>query len=57
MKKLYCRDLGFDCDRVIWADGEAKILTQAAEHAQTVHGLKEVSPEVVEAVKANIQEA
>ena len=57
MKKLYCRDLGFDCDRVIWADSEARILTQAADHAQTVHGLNEVSPEVVEAVKANIQEA
>jgi len=57
MKKLHCRDLGFDCDQVITSESEAEILTQAAEHAQTVHGLQEISPEVVEAVKANIQEA
>ena len=57
MKKLYCRDLGFDCDQVIVSESEAEILTQAAEHAQAVHGLPEVTPEVVEAVKANIQES
>ena len=57
MKKLNCRDLGFDCEKVIVAESEGEILKQAAEHAQTVHGLQEVSPEVVEAVKANIQEA
>lgn len=57
MKKLHCRDLGFDCTKVIEAESEGEILTQAAEHAQVVHGLQEISPEVVEAVKANIQEA
>ena len=56
MKKLNCRDLGFDCTKVIVADSDAEILSQAAEHAQVVHGLQEVSPEVVEAVKANTQE-
>ncbi len=56
MKKLYCRDLGFDCPAEIVAESDAEILSQAAEHAKVVHGLQEVSPEVVEAVKANTQE-
>lgn len=57
MKKLRCRDVGFDCDREITAKSEAEILTQAAEHAQNDHGLKEITPEVVAAVKAAIKEA
>jgi predicted small metal-binding protein len=56
MKKLHCRDLGFDCDQVVVAESEEEILSQAAAHAQQVHGLPEVTPEIVEAVKANIQE-
>jgi len=57
MKKLRCRDVGFDCDAEIVAASEAEILTQAAGHVQEVHGLTEVTPEVVEAVKGAIQEA
>lgn len=57
MKMVRCRDIGFDCDHEIVAESENEILTQAAEHAQTVHGLEEVTHEVVEAVKAAIQEA
>lgn len=56
MKKLRCRDIGFDCDHEILAESEDKILMQAAEHAQTVHGLEEITPQVVEAVKGAIQE-
>ena len=56
MKKLRCRDVGFDCDHEIVAESEGEILTQAAEHAQNVHGLKEVTPDVVEAVKGAIQD-
>ena len=56
MKKLNCRDLGFECDQVVKAESEEEILTQAAAHAQQVHGVKEVTPELVQAVKTNIQE-
>lgn len=56
MKKVRCRDIGFDCDHEIVAESEDEILTQAAEHAQTVHGLEEITPQVVEAVKGAIQE-
>ena len=38
-KELHCRDLGFDCDAVVTADGEDEILAQVAEHGQIVHGL------------------
>ncbi len=54
-KVLRCRDVGFDCDGVIRAETEEEILKKAAEHAQTVHNLKELSEEVVEKVRAAIR--
>jgi predicted small metal-binding protein len=55
MKVLHCRDAGFDCEHVVRAESEEELLRQVAEHAQKVHGL-EVTPEVVEQVKALIRE-
>ena len=55
-KVLQCRDVGFDCDGVIRAETEEEILKKAAEHAQTVHNLKEISEEVVEKVCAAIRD-
>lgn len=55
-KVLRCRDVGFDCDGVIRAETEEKILKKAAEHVQTVHNLKEISEEVVEKVRAAIRD-
>lgn len=49
---IHCRDVGFDCDGVIRAETEEEALKQAAEHAKSVHGLEEVTPAVVEKVKA-----
>jgi predicted small metal-binding protein len=54
-KVVHCKDVGFDCDGVIRAATEEEVLAQAAEHAQTVHGLKEVTPEVVAAVRAAVR--
>ncbi len=54
MKRLRCRDAGFDCDHEIHAETDEEILRQAAEHVQSVHGL-EVTPELVEQVKGLIQ--
>jgi len=39
MKTLHCSDAGFDCKAVIHAATDEEILKQAAEHAQTVHGV------------------
>jgi predicted small metal-binding protein len=55
MKKLRCRDAGFDCEHEIQADTDEEILLQAADHVKSVHGL-EITPELVEQVKALIQE-
>jgi predicted small metal-binding protein len=37
---------------VISAKTEEEALAQAAAHAQSVHGLEEITPEVVEQVRA-----
>ena len=47
-KVLNCRDIGFDCEAVVRADSEEEALEQVAQHAKTVHGLNEVSPELAQ---------
>jgi predicted small metal-binding protein len=53
MKRLFCRDAGFDCEHEIQAETEDEILQLAAEHVHNVHEL-EVTPELVEKVKTLI---
>ena len=55
MKVLRCRDVGFDCDGVIRAQSEEEVLYQAAEHAQTVHGVQ-VTPELAAQVQRQIRD-
>lgn len=55
MKTLHCRDAGFDCDAVVRATTEEDVLNQAAEHAQTVHGVT-VTPELAAGIKSLIRE-
>jgi predicted small metal-binding protein len=55
-KVINCKDVGFDCAGVIRATTEDEALQMAAEHAKTVHGLREVTPEVVAKVKAVIRD-
>lgn len=55
-KVIRCRDVGFDCDGVIKAKTEEEALELAAEHAKEVHGLQEVTPEVVEKIKSVMTE-
>lgn len=56
LKVLHCRDVGFDCEAVVKAETEEEVLRQAAEHAQSVHGLTEITDEVVQKVRAAIHE-
>ena len=51
-----CRDVGFDCDGVVRAESVDQLLQQVAEHAQTTHGLNEVTDEIVKTVKSVIRE-
>jgi len=53
MKKLKCRDAGFDCDGEIEAATEQEVLTLAAAHASEVHQVT-VTPEMAEHIKTLI---
>jgi predicted small metal-binding protein len=55
-KVLYCKDVGFDCDYVTRGKDEQEILEAASVHAGQVHGLTELSPEVVEQVRTAIRD-
>jgi predicted small metal-binding protein len=55
MKSLHCADAGFDCKAVIHAETDEEVLDQAAEHAQSVHGVT-VTPELAEQIKTLIKE-
>lgn len=55
-KVIRCRDVGFDCDGVIKAKTEQEALALAAEHAKMVHGVKEVTPDMVKKIKSVITE-
>jgi predicted small metal-binding protein len=55
-KVIRCRDVGFDCNGVIRAKTEEEALKLAAQHAMQVHGLKEITPEIVAKVKSVIRE-
>ncbi len=55
-KVIQCRDIGMDCDFVARAETEEEILKKAAEHAQTVHNMKESPEEVLAKVRAAIRD-
>jgi predicted small metal-binding protein len=55
-KVVRCRDVGFDCDGVIKAKTEEQALNMAAQHAMAVHGVKEITPEIVAKVKSVMRE-
>lgn len=55
-KVVHCREVGFDCDGIARANSEEELLAKVAEHARTVHNLKEITDEVVKKVKSVIRE-
>ena len=54
-KTIHCKDLGLDCDFVAKADTEETLLEQVAHHASTVHGINEITPELLGQVKSAIR--
>lgn len=56
MKKFACGSVITDCTAVFRAETEQEILDQVAVHAREDHGMTEVSSEVVEQVRANIED-
>jgi predicted small metal-binding protein len=55
-KVIHCRDVGFDCDGVIKAQTEEQALALAADHARNVHGVRQITPEIVEKIKSVMRE-
>jgi predicted small metal-binding protein len=44
------------CNHIVRGETEEEVLQKAAEHAKE-HGIREVTPELIERVKANIRDA
>jgi predicted small metal-binding protein len=58
VKRLRCRDVGFDCAGEIHAESVEAVLQQAAQHVMQVHGYTEaeVTPEFVAEATAQIRD-
>ena len=55
-KTIHCKDVGFDCEGIVQAESEEKVLQMAAEHAKTAHGISELTNEMIEKVKSVIRD-
>ena len=55
-KVIHCNDAGFECEGVLKADSEEEVLKMAAEHAKKIHGVSQLSDEMVQKVKAIIRD-
>jgi predicted small metal-binding protein len=55
MKELRCREVGFDCPGVIRAETEESVMKQAAEHARTQHGLKQIDDATTQKIRSKIR--
>ena len=55
-KTIHCKDVGFDCDGVVRAGSEEEVLQMAAEHAKSVHGVAELTDDMVAKVRSVIRD-
>ena len=56
MKQFSCGAVVPGCTATFTGQSDDEILGQVATHAKEDHGMQDVPPEVVDAVKANIEE-
>ena len=54
---LACGDIMPGCAATFSADSEDELLAQVAPHAADAHGVTEITPEVLDAVKGAIKQA
>ncbi|NNF56336.1 MAG: DUF1059 domain-containing protein [Acidimicrobiales bacterium] len=57
MKQFQCATVVDGCDGVVTGATEDEVLAAAAAHAADAHGMNEVPPEVVAAIRAGITDA
>ncbi len=55
-KVIHCKDVGFDCEGIVRANSDQEVMQLAAEHAKSVHGVTELTSEMVEKVKSVIRD-
>ena len=55
-KTIHCKDVGFDCEGIVQAESEEKVLQMAAEHAKTAHGISELTDDMINKVKSVIRD-
>jgi predicted small metal-binding protein len=55
-KELRCGDLMPGCQAVVEGKDEAEVMTKAAEHAKTAHGVQQIPPELASKVRSAIRE-
>jgi predicted small metal-binding protein len=56
-KELRCSDLMPGCQFVASGANEDEVMTKAAEHAKTAHGLSSIPPDVAQKAQASIRES
>jgi predicted small metal-binding protein len=56
MKEFSCGAIVPGCEHVFEGESESAIFDQISSHARDEHGLDEVPPEVIDAIRANILE-
>lgn len=54
-KHLRCRDVGLDCDFEAHGRSDEDVMQQAAAHAQRVHGISEITPDLANRVRSAIR--
>ena len=47
-KAIYCSDFGSDCDFVARGETVEEVMALGAEHGKEVHGIEELTPEMME---------
>jgi predicted small metal-binding protein len=55
MPSFKCRDTGMACSFETSADTESELMTKIAKHAGEAHGMKTISPDMMQKVKKAIK--
>ena len=57
MKKLTCRDAGFDCDSVLEGNTDDEVMKKAREHGAKQHGIQNLNADQERDIRRLIKNA
>jgi predicted small metal-binding protein len=55
-KEFRCGDLMPGCSAVVEGKDEAEVMAKAAEHAKSVHGLQQITPDLAAKVRSAMKD-